>query len=199
MYQGGDVSVVKVGPKEARVTCVGSPFVRIPYDRHGFIGVQAAALRLFASKVYVREIAPAPDGDHVGHGDLVGVASLWAGASETKAGPGRMPAGRVLMTKTGRKHAVVLGASMAGLGAARALTNHFERVTVIEHDDLSDEPVARKGVPKGRTLTVSSRAAIAARRDFPGMMDELVTAGALPGDITGDFLWDHFGRWKLAG
>ena len=56
MYQGGDVSVVKVGPKEARVTCVGLPFVRIPYYRHGFIGVQAAALRLFASKVYVREV-----------------------------------------------------------------------------------------------------------------------------------------------
>ena len=56
MYQGGDVSVVKVGPKEARVTCVGLPFVRIPYFRHGFIGVQAAGLRLFTSKVYVREI-----------------------------------------------------------------------------------------------------------------------------------------------
>ncbi len=35
---------------------VGLPFVRIPYFRHGFIGVQAAGLRLFASKVYVREI-----------------------------------------------------------------------------------------------------------------------------------------------
>jgi hypothetical protein len=56
MYQGGDVSVVKVGPKEARVTCVGLPFVRIPYFRHGFTGVQAAGLRLFTSKVYVREL-----------------------------------------------------------------------------------------------------------------------------------------------
>ena len=56
MYQGGDVSVVKVGPKEARVTCVGLPFVRIPYFRHGFVGVQAAGLRLFTSKVYVREL-----------------------------------------------------------------------------------------------------------------------------------------------
>jgi hypothetical protein len=56
MYLGGDVSVVKVGPKEARLTCVGLPFLRIPYYRHGFIGVQAAALRLFTSKVYVREV-----------------------------------------------------------------------------------------------------------------------------------------------
>src|SRR5262249_28583415 len=57
MYQGGDVCVVKVGPKEARVTCVGLLFVRIPYFRNGFIGVQAAGLRLFTSKVYVRELA----------------------------------------------------------------------------------------------------------------------------------------------
>jgi hypothetical protein len=57
MYQGGDVCVVKVGPKEARLTCTGLPFVRIPYFRHGFIGVQAAGLRLFTSKVYVRELA----------------------------------------------------------------------------------------------------------------------------------------------
>jgi 2-polyprenyl-6-methoxyphenol hydroxylase-like FAD-dependent oxidoreductase len=102
------------------------------------------------------------------------------------------------MAKTGRKHAVVLGASMAGLGAARALTNHFERVTVIERDELSDEPVARKGVPQGahaHGLLASGYRVLDTY--FPGMMDELVTAGALPCDITGDFLWYHFGRWKL--
>ena len=55
-YQGGDVSVLKVGPKEALVTCAGLPFVRVPYFRHGFIGAQAAGLRLFTAKVYVREI-----------------------------------------------------------------------------------------------------------------------------------------------
>lgn len=56
MYRGGDVSVVKLGPKDARVTCVGLPFVQIPYFRNGFIGVQSAGLRLFATKVYVREL-----------------------------------------------------------------------------------------------------------------------------------------------
>lgn len=33
-----------------------------------------------------------------------------------------------------RKHAIVIGASMAGLMATRALSDHFERVTVIERD-----------------------------------------------------------------
>ncbi len=56
MYQGGDLCVVKLGPKEARVTCVGLPFARFPYFRNGFVGVQSAGLRLFATKVYVREL-----------------------------------------------------------------------------------------------------------------------------------------------
>ena len=63
MYQGGDVSVAKVGPKDARVTCVGMPFARFPYFRNGFVGVQSAGLRLFASKVYVRELCELGDDD----------------------------------------------------------------------------------------------------------------------------------------
>jgi 2-polyprenyl-6-methoxyphenol hydroxylase-like FAD-dependent oxidoreductase len=96
-----------------------------------------------------------------------------------------------------RRHAVVLGASMAGLGTARALANHFDRVTIVERDGLSDDGV-RKGVPQGahaHGLLPSGYRVLDAY--FPGMMDELVAAGALPGDLTGDFLWYHFGRWKL--
>ncbi|GKS58705.1 FAD-binding monooxygenase [Nitrospira sp.] len=32
---------------------------------------------------------------------------------------------------------------------------------------------------------------------FPGMMDELEALGAPRGDVTGDFLWFQYGRWKL--
>jgi len=55
MYQGGDVQVERLGPKEARVTCVGLPLARIAYFRRGFLGVQAAGIRLFARHVYARE------------------------------------------------------------------------------------------------------------------------------------------------
>lgn len=47
-------------------------------------------------------------------------------------------------------HAVVLGASMAGLLAARALADFFEKVTVVERDVLPDDSANRRGVPQGR-------------------------------------------------
>src|ERR1044071_3334113 len=97
-----------------------------------------------------------------------------------------------------RQHAVVLGASIAGLGAARALCEHFERVTLVERDALGDVPGKRKGVPQGEHahgLLASGYRVLDAY--FPGMMDDLVAAGALRGDSSGDFLWFNFGRWKL--
>lgn len=44
-------------------------------------------------------------------------------------------------------HAVVLGASMAGLLAARGLADGYESVTVTERDPLPETPMARRGVP----------------------------------------------------
>ena len=49
-----------------------------------------------------------------------------------------------------RGHAIVLGGSMAGLGAARALANHFARVTLVERDDLTTSGPHRKGVPQAQ-------------------------------------------------
>ena len=40
------------------------------------------------------------------------------------------------MQFTNRKHAVVIGASMGGLLAARALSDHFESVTIIDRDQM---------------------------------------------------------------
>ena len=96
------------------------------------------------------------------------------------------------------RHAVVLGASMAGLGAARALTRHYERVTVVERDTLPAGGGGRKGVPQGghaHGLLASGFRILDAY--FPGMMGQLVDAGALELDLTGDFLWYQYGGWKL--
>lgn len=99
---------------------------------------------------------------------------------------------------TTRKHAVVLGGSMAGLGTARALTNHFDRVTLVERDELAPAATFRKGVPQAQHAHGLLPSGYRILSDyFPGMMDELIAKGATRGDISGDFLWYQYGGWKL--
>jgi 2-polyprenyl-6-methoxyphenol hydroxylase-like FAD-dependent oxidoreductase len=75
-------------------------------------------------------------------------------------------------------HAVVLGASMAGLLAARTLSDFFETVTVVERDLLPDDAANRRGVPQGRHLhALLARGAQALEELFPGLLDELVIDG----------------------
>jgi 2-polyprenyl-6-methoxyphenol hydroxylase-like FAD-dependent oxidoreductase len=82
------------------------------------------------------------------------------------------------MAKIGN-HAVVLGASMAGLLAARSLSEFFDEVTVVERDPLPDTPIARRGVPQGRHLHgLLPRGAQVLDELFPGILDELVLDGA---------------------
>lgn len=86
------------------------------------------------------------------------------------------------------ERAVVLGASMGGLLAARVLADFFGTVTVFERDELSDDPVNRRGVPQGRHPHVLlPRGAHVLDELFPGLLGELVAAGAPvwdDGDLT---------------
>jgi 2-polyprenyl-6-methoxyphenol hydroxylase-like FAD-dependent oxidoreductase len=78
---------------------------------------------------------------------------------------------------TGR--AVVLGASMAGLLAARVLSDHFERVVVVERDVLPSAAANRRGVPQGRhTHLLWGRGCSIIEGFFPGFTDGLTAAGA---------------------
>ncbi|ORA10463.1 FAD-dependent oxidoreductase [Mycobacterium arosiense] len=86
------------------------------------------------------------------------------------------------MAKIG-SHALVLGASMAGLLAARSLTEFFDAVTVVERDPLPDIPAetaaARRGVPQGRHLhALLPRGGQVLELLFPGILDQLVIDGA---------------------
>jgi len=56
-------------------------------------------------------------------------------------------------------HAVVIGASMGGLLAARALADHYDQVTIVERDALPEFDEPRKGVPQGRHTQACSPAA----------------------------------------
>jgi 2-polyprenyl-6-methoxyphenol hydroxylase-like FAD-dependent oxidoreductase len=76
-------------------------------------------------------------------------------------------------------HALVLGASIGGLLAARVLADWFSRVTIVDRDALPDTAASRRGVPQGRhahgLLTVG---ADVVDELFPGLLDDLVSTGA---------------------
>jgi flavin-dependent dehydrogenase len=89
--------------------------------------------------------------------------------------------------------AIVVGASMAGLCAARVLSQRFGEVVVIDHDELSGEPAFRRGVPQARhahALLLSGQQRL--QTWFPGLGGELLAHGALP--FRGEQL-----RWFQAG
>ena len=98
--------------------------------------------------------------------------------------------------KRAGQHAIVIGASMGGLLAARVLSDHFERVTILERDEFPAPGQARKGVPQGRhahgVLATGWRIM---QRLFPGFETELLEAGAQIGDSTGDGLWFQQGGY----
>ena len=54
------------------------------------------------------------------------------------------------MTKPIGGRAVVVGAGLGGLTAAKALTSHFEQVTILDRDDLPQNPEPRPGTPQAR-------------------------------------------------
>lgn len=84
-------------------------------------------------------------------------------------------------------NAVVLGASMAGLLAARVLADRFETVTIVEKDPLPDEAVPRPGVPQGLHIHAMQSAGAATLEDlFPGYGEEVVEAGGLVLDFARD-------------
>ncbi len=77
-----------------------------------------------------------------------------------------------------RSHAIVIGASMGGLLAARALADFFEQVTIIERDAFPPIGENRKGVPQGRhTHVLLLRGGEILEGMFPGLTANLVAQG----------------------
>ena len=88
------------------------------------------------------------------------------------------------------RHAIVVGGSMGGLVAARALADYYERVTIVDRDTFPAIGEHRKGVPQSRHthgLLASGRRML--EKFFPGIGAELMAAGAIAGDILADSRW----------
>jgi 2-polyprenyl-6-methoxyphenol hydroxylase-like FAD-dependent oxidoreductase len=91
--------------------------------------------------------------------------------------------------------AVVVGGSMAGMLAARAASDWYERVVVVERDRLPDGPEPRRGAPQTRQLHALLEAGANAMDDLhPGLLAELSAAGAVMNDPVGDISWYMDGR-----
>ncbi len=91
-------------------------------------------------------------------------------------------------------HAVVLGASMAGLLATRVLADTYRNVTVIDRDAMPEIGAHRRGVPQGRHHhALQPRGAAVLEELFPGFTADAVQAGASSGDVLAHC------RWMLSG
>lgn len=79
--------------------------------------------------------------------------------------------------------AIVLGASMSGLLAARTLADFYQNVIVVDRDQLPDGPFDRRGVPQGKhPHSLSVKGAQILEERFPGLFDHLVADGAVRWD-----------------
>lgn len=93
--------------------------------------------------------------------------------------------------------AIVLGASLGGLLAARVLSEHFERVLVLDRDGSPYPGQPRKGVPQGHhphLLLAAGHRVL--ERLFPGLTEEARRDGAALADLARDVRWRQRGVWK---
>lgn len=95
------------------------------------------------------------------------------------------------------KRAIVVGGSIGGILAARALSDHFEEVTIVERDALTGEYEPRKGAPQGRNVHVMfGGGARVIDGLFPGFFAELAARGSVVCDFAKELCWYHGGVWK---
>ena len=85
--------------------------------------------------------------------------------------------------------AVVIGGGMAGLFAASALSAHAGEVVIVDRDDIPEDPVPRNGAPQSRHPHVLLFGGMDAMESwFPGFVDDVVSAGGIPGVAGRDFI-----------
>jgi 2-polyprenyl-6-methoxyphenol hydroxylase-like FAD-dependent oxidoreductase len=104
----------------------------------------------------------------------------------------------VMLSSSGKgsSHAIIIGGGIAGLLAARVLSDYFDEITVIERDYFSEVPQPRQGVPQSfhpHVLLVQGQMIL--EQLLPGIREELLQQGALSLDWAADFRWLLLGSW----
>jgi len=97
-------------------------------------------------------------------------------------------------------HAVVIGGSIAGLCAARVLSDVFDHVTMLDRDTLPADASERVGVPQGRHVHVLlERGRREIERLFPGFTDTMLAGGAHALDFGWEFAVLRQAGWQSRG
>jgi 2-polyprenyl-6-methoxyphenol hydroxylase-like FAD-dependent oxidoreductase len=96
------------------------------------------------------------------------------------------------------QHAVVIGGSIAGLLAGRALADHFDVVTIIERDRFPQSVAVRKGVPQAQhNHALLSKGMLLMQQFFPDLFPTLLQRGSTRLDTSLDLEWYQHGVWKI--
>jgi glycine/D-amino acid oxidase-like deaminating enzyme len=95
-----------------------------------------------------------------------------------------------LAASSGGRRAIIIGGGIAGLLAARVLSDHFDQVTIVDRDRLPEGPEFRKGVPQAHhTHYLMIRGRMILEQLFPGFEAEMIAAGAMAIDLGQDLFW----------
>jgi 2-polyprenyl-6-methoxyphenol hydroxylase-like FAD-dependent oxidoreductase len=98
------------------------------------------------------------------------------------------------------KKALVIGGGIAGLLAARVLSEHYDDVLIIERDGWPEQPGTRPGTPQSFHLhQVLPRGEIILERFFPGFGADLLALGAFPVQGVGIHMVTRYGTLAFPG
>jgi 2-polyprenyl-6-methoxyphenol hydroxylase-like FAD-dependent oxidoreductase len=96
------------------------------------------------------------------------------------------------------ERAVVLGGGMAGLAAARVLSDRYADVVIVDRDELIGVTTYRSGVPHGRHAHgLVAKGHSIYEGLFPGLTESMRLDGVRPGDFNAAIQW-YFGGKQLA-
>lgn len=99
--------------------------------------------------------------------------------------------------REGRGTAVVVGGSIAGIASAKALTDRFDRVIVLEKDHQHLRMEGRPGAAQGwhlHHLLTAGRHEL--EKLFPGIIQDMVREGAFNVDMAAQYHLRLAGSWK---
>jgi 2-polyprenyl-6-methoxyphenol hydroxylase-like FAD-dependent oxidoreductase len=96
--------------------------------------------------------------------------------------------------------AVVVGGSIAGMCAARVLSDVFDEVVILDRDEYPDEAAARSGVPQSRHAhALLGRGQDELEKLFPGFVAAMRAGGALMFDAGVGFAMRRAPGWQHVG